>query len=135
MVGLDGTLPDNPEPETPKCAKPTISFTNGELEFSCETEGVEFISEVTVSDAKKNYSNKVSLTGSYSVSVYATKAGYEDSEVATLEFTLGAGGTGIPGDANGDGNVTVTDIGVIVDIILGKNNQNARKFENTMEPQ
>jgi hypothetical protein len=52
-----------------------------------------------------------------------------------LEFTLGAGGTGIPGDANGDGNVTVTDIGVIVDIILGKNNQNARKLENTLEPE
>ena len=64
-----------------------------------------------------------------------TRCVFEDSEVATLEFTLGAGGTGIPGDANGDGNVTVTDIGVIVDIILGKVNQNARKFKNTLEPE
>ena len=39
-------------------------------------------------------------------------------------------------DANGDGSVTVTDIGVIVDIILGHNsNANARKWEDTPEPQ
>ena len=39
-------------------------------------------------------------------------------------------------DANGDGSVTVTDIGVIVDIILGHNsNANARKVEDTPEPQ
>lgn len=39
-------------------------------------------------------------------------------------------------DANSDGSVTVTDIGVIVDIILGHNsNANARKWEDTTEPQ
>ena len=35
--------------------------------------------------------------------------------------------TYLPGDANGDGQITVTDIGVIVDIILGKTPANARK--------
>ena len=35
--------------------------------------------------------------------------------------------TYLPGDANGDGKITVTDIGVIVDIILGKTPANARK--------
>ena len=100
-------------PVTPKCATPTISFVNGELKFGCETEGVDYISEVTVSDAKKNYSSKVSLTGIYKVSVYATKAGYENSDVATLEFTLGAGGKVC--DVNKDGNVDVADIATIID--------------------
>ena len=40
----------------------------------------------------------------------------------------------LPGDANGDGQITVTDIGVIVDIILGKTPTNARKQQEA-EPQ
>ena len=40
-------------------------------------------------------------------------------------------------DANGDGSVTVTDIGVIVDMILGIDNGNAgaRRVEPVVEPQ
>ena len=38
-------------------------------------------------------------------------------------------------DANGDGQVTVTDIGVIVDMILGTNNANSRKMGQFLEPQ
>ncbi len=112
FMGLDGT-----NPETKKCATPTISFANGELEFICETEDVEFVSEVTVSDAKKNYSSKVSLTGVYKVSVYATRAGYENSDVVTEEFKLGDGGGGI-GDVNGDGVIDVADVVAVVNIIL-----------------
>ena len=47
----------------------------------------------------------------------------------------------IGGDANGDGEVTVTDIGVIVDMILGNdanggNYGNARRMtDDTVEPQ
>ena len=37
-------------------------------------------------------------------------------------------------DANGDGYVTVTDIGVIVDMILG-NNVNSNANNNGVEPQ
>ena len=42
--------------------------------------------------------------------------------------------TYLPGDANGDGQITVTDIGVIVDIILGKTPANARK-QQEVEPE
>jgi len=42
-----------------------------------------------------------------------------------------------PGDANGDGRVSVTDIGVIVDMILGNDggNAGARRVEPVVEPQ
>lgn len=116
ILGLDGTMPE--EPETPKCATPTIAFVDGKLRFSCETEGVEFVSEVTVGDAKKNYSSEISLTGIYKVSVYATKAGYDNSDVATLEFTLGTGGEVC--DVNKDGIVDVADIATIIDRMAGK---------------
>ena len=41
----------------------------------------------------------------------------------------------LKGDANGDGQVTVTDIGVIVDMILGKSTAGSRKMKQEEEPQ
>lgn len=35
-----------------QCAKPTIAYKNGEITFSCETEGVEYVSEIKAADAK-----------------------------------------------------------------------------------
>ena len=76
-----GDIPDTPEPE--KCAKPTISYNNGRLTFLSETEGAEFVSEITDEDIKKNYTSEVDLTVTYTVTVYAMKTGYDNSDVAT----------------------------------------------------
>ena len=81
IVPIDGDIPDPPKPET--CATPTISYKNGELAFSCETEGVQFISTIADNDIKTYYSDKIDLGVTYTITVYATKAGYENSEVAT----------------------------------------------------
>ena len=116
IMGLDGTMPE--EPEVKKCATPTISIVDGELEFSCETEGVEYVSEVTSKEVKKYYDSKVKISGTYTVSVYAMKTGWENSDVATLEFTVGADGTGVLGDVNGDGIVDVSDYIGVANIIL-----------------
>lgn len=80
--GLEGG--DTPEPPEPqKCEKPTISYNSGQLKFASATDGVEFVSEITDSDIKKNYEATVNLTATYNISVYATKADYENSETAT----------------------------------------------------
>ena len=50
-----------------------------------------------------------------------------------LSIPNGAGFSIAGADANGDGKITVTDIGVVVDIILG-NNANTR-VSNVLEPQ
>lgn len=81
IVSTDGAMPDPPTPE--KCATPTISYNNGELTFDCETEGVDFISEITDTDIKKHYSKSVALNATYIITVFATKPGYDDSEVST----------------------------------------------------
>ena len=60
----------------------------------------------------------MSLTGIYQVSVYATKAGYDNSDIATKEINVSS--TGIKGDVTGDGEVTVTDAVEVVNIIMGK---------------
>ena len=67
--------------EVKVCAKPTISYENGQLKFECETEGVEFISSIKDSDIKDYTSASIQLSVTYTISVYATKAGYQNSDV------------------------------------------------------
>ena len=110
---MEESIEDNPfNPETEKCATPIIELTDGHLTFSCETEGVEYIYEVTNPDVKKGNGEDVTLGGVYKVSVIATKPGYDDSDVATLEFSFGGGE---PCDSNHDGVVDVADIATIID--------------------
>ena len=66
-----------------KCAIPSITYSNGSLSFICETEGVTFKSTIANSDISSYNSDKVQLAVTYNISVYATKTGYENSEVAT----------------------------------------------------
>lgn len=66
-----------------KCAKPTISYNNGKLTYHCETEGATCQYNITDNDIKAGSGNEVQLTVTYNISVYATKAGYDNSETAT----------------------------------------------------
>jgi hypothetical protein len=104
-----------------KCAAPTITLENGKVKFASATKGVEFHYEVTVAGSKKGTGNEVEVPAKYVVSVYATKAGLEDSEVSTAELTGNAGGSsGLFGDANNDGVINAADIVTIVNIIMSK---------------
>lgn len=69
--------------EKKKCATPTISYKNGQLAFSCETEDVEYSSSITDADIKTYKTAIIQLGVTYNISVYATKEGYENSETAT----------------------------------------------------
>lgn len=71
------------EPVVQKCAMPTISYAYGRLMFDCTTDGVTFKSEITTADIRSYDTNEVQLGVTYNISVYATKAGYEDSDVVT----------------------------------------------------
>lgn len=70
-----GTAPE-------KCSKPTISYQNGQITFNCETENVQFSSSITDADIKKYSTATIQLGVTYNISVYATKAGYDNSETA-----------------------------------------------------
>ena len=65
------------------CDTPTISYSNGRLTFYCATEGATCHSSITDTDIASYSSNEVELTATYTISVYATKAGHVDSDVAT----------------------------------------------------
>ena len=107
-------------PETPKCATPTISYDNGKLQFSCETEGVEYVAKVTcTATGEGEYgASSIPLTTTYKVTVYATKKGYENSDVATKDIDV-SGTSSIRGDVNEDGEVNVGDMVVISNIMSG----------------
>lgn len=71
------------DPTDEKCEMPTISYANGKLTFSSETEDVEFYSEITDNDIRQYYTAEVELSVTYTISVYATRDGYADSDVVT----------------------------------------------------
>ena len=81
IKALEGT-----EAEIKKCEKPVISYNNGELSFTCATEGVEYVSKINSDDFNSFYTQLVQLSGCYNISVTAKKAGYEDSDVATAKL-------------------------------------------------
>ena len=111
IVAWDGTIP-----ELHKCATPTISYENGRLTFDCETDDVEFVYNVAPAPGVSGKGNDVELKPMFTVSVYATKDGFVDSEVATMEITV-EGGSGLKGDVNGDGEVGIGDIISITNIM------------------
>jgi hypothetical protein len=100
-----------------KCATPTISYRNGKLKFECEMEGVKYHYGITLSSFSETEGEEVSLPASYTVTVYATKEGYDDSDIATEVID----GCGLKGDVNNDGVVTVADAVTVMDIILEGN--------------
>ena len=106
-------------PETQKCATPTVSYSDGQFYFSCETEGVEYVYNITPPAAKAGNGNTIGMLTTYIVTVYATKSGYENSDVATKEINVSsAGAGGIRGDVNGDGTVSMPDAMFIVNKVL-----------------
>ena len=71
-----------PNYEVSKCAKPVISYEKGQLKFFCETEGAEFISEITDTDIQKSNKSTIDLTVTYHISVYAVAPNCVSSDTA-----------------------------------------------------
>lgn len=87
------------EPFIPKkCAKPEISFNNRQLSFTCDTEGVVFVTAIASSDAGISYAQTIQLTGVYTVTTYARRNKYDDSEKAYATICLLEGEQEIPGN-------------------------------------
>ena len=105
-------------PTIPQCAKPSISYKNGEITFSCATDGVKYVSEISVSDAKEYSGAQVKISKIYKVSVYAYKDGYKDSEQTTCDILIDSDGIPLIGDVDGNGVVNDADHDALSRIIL-----------------
>ena len=84
IFALDGT-----EPEEETCEAPTITYSNGELQFTSATAGAEY--HYTISDADMvsnaySQNGKVQIVATYDISAYATADGYNPSETSTAKL-------------------------------------------------
>lgn len=75
-----------PDYEAKKCATPRISYKNSKLEFTCDTEGAQFYSEITDTDIRSSTESVIDLTATYHISVYATAPDHAQSD--TMYATL-----------------------------------------------
>lgn len=78
IISLDGE-----EIQPSKCTAPTINYQNGKLCLASETEGADIVTEITNDDIGKYYDSEISLTITYTISAYAAKHGYDNSDVVT----------------------------------------------------
>ena len=92
-------------PTTQKCEKPNISYENGKLTFSSATDGAVCQYSITDTDIKAGSGNEVQLGVTYTISVYATKLGYENSETATATLCWIDASPKTEGIANGIANI------------------------------
>jgi hypothetical protein len=102
--------------EKPQCIPPIITYKNGKLSFSCETEGVTFCYKVTTPSSIENEGSEFTPSTKYIITVYAKKDGYLDSEPVTQEIDV----RGLKGDVNDDGEVDIADAVKIVNLVVGK---------------
>ncbi len=117
IVAIDGDVPEIEIPEppvTPKCATPTIAYKDGRLTFGCETEGVEYVYEVTMSSSGTTAEGEVELKPTFRVTVYAQKEGFVNSDLATADITVSCKA----GDTDGDGTVDAADLAKLIELLL-----------------
>lgn len=69
-----------------KCATPIVNYSAGRLMFSSTTPGATFHSTITDSDIKSYETSEVNLSVTYTVQVYATAPGYEQSETTWVSL-------------------------------------------------
>ena len=82
IVGLSVEEPEQPEVE--KCATPVVTYAEGKLSFSCDTEGVNYVTKLVAEDAKEYYDAEIELSATYNIEVYATKANCENSDIVNV---------------------------------------------------
>ena len=101
-----------------KCGTPTITFlANGKIKVESATEGATCFTNIAVKNAEPLTDGEISLNTPltvYTVTAYATAEGYEDSDVAIATFRWEK----TFGDMNGDGQVNISDVIQLVNIIL-----------------
>ncbi len=74
---------DAPVEPKKKCSTPIISYNKGKISFTCDTESVEYISEISNTDIGTYTSAEINVSATYNISVYAKAKGYDNSEAVT----------------------------------------------------
>lgn len=86
---------ETPEVEVKKCATPVITYNNSGLDITSETDDAEIHTNITCNDVGSYNGSRIDLSETYSITTYATKSGYQNSETvtATLCWIAVSGGS------------------------------------------
>ena len=86
---------ETPEVEVKKCATPVITYNNSGLDITSETDDAEIHTNITCNDLGSYNGSRIDLSETYSITTYATKSGYQNSETvtATLCWIAVSGGS------------------------------------------
>ena len=102
-----------------KCETPTITVDGNNIKFDCKTSGVIFHYTLSSSEAKSDITNSgIEVKNKYTITVYASKDGYIDSDAVQKDIQIAAAGK--LGDLNNDGKVDVADHVKLSDIIMNQ---------------
>ena len=86
ILTLSGDTPAEPK----KCATPSISYSDGKLQFSCETEGAKCNYTISCPDVASSETstenNYVTLNAYYDITCYAKAEGFVNSDVAIAKL-------------------------------------------------
>ena len=86
ILTLSGDTPEGPK----KCATPSISYSDGRLQFTCETEGAKCNYTISCPDAASGETStensSVTLNAYYDITCYAKAEGFANSDVATAKL-------------------------------------------------
>ena len=82
--GCDYLLESDDTDETEKCAIPTISYEGGKVSLACETEDAKVITTIEKGGDETREDMEFDLIPTYTLTAYATKEGWLDSETTTL---------------------------------------------------
>ena len=86
VLTLSGDTPESPK----KCATPSISYSDGQLQFTCETEGAKCHYTISCPDAASGETStensSVTLNAYYDITCYAKAEGFINSDLATAKL-------------------------------------------------
>ena len=66
-----------------ECATPVIAYNDNGLDITTETDGAEIHTNITCNDVGSYNGSRIDLSETYSITTYATKSGYQNSETVT----------------------------------------------------
>lgn len=101
------------------CAKPEIKYVDGKISFTCATEGA--VCHWNIASRSSGTGFEVTTNPKVTISVYATKEGYINSSMATMQIAISGNAVGIKGDVDGNGVVNVADHVELSKIIMNQN--------------
>ena len=86
ILTLSGDTPAEPK----KCTTPSISYSDGKLQFLCETEGAKCNYTVSCPDAASGETstenNSLTLNAYYDITCYAKAEGFANSDIVTAKL-------------------------------------------------